>query len=507
MNLLRLSLILLIFSSSSLIAQSSMQFDGTDDYIDVDSTLSFQFLESMTYSFWANSEWQGNNYVIDMTDNPADYQNAGFRTLIGTIGGFGGTNFWFLQYMNGSTVTAQFNIEFKSNEWSHIACVIDKESESGNSIFYTMNTYVNAVLQNTTTLEVQGATRNDRLLTMTAAGPKIIGARHNFQNGRFFNGLLDDFSMHARALTQSEIETIVCTGVTPNDVNTMVYYDFNAGSGFTSTDRTGNGFDGANMGTVFNNTTFPDLSTVTPSADFNATTMSQSLTAQLENTSTGYDAAHWDFDDGTRDTTSAANVNHTFPTSGTYNVCVDVFGTCVSTSDQYCEDVVIECDPPVATFATIGNELVVSLNADDTDIDDIVWDFGDGETDSNNTFTLFHTYPAKGIYTICMYAFNDCGVDTACSDYNAVLANVEELEFGGFSVFPNPVENVINLELNDEPGLFDINIYDLSGKMVLKKINNRGTSVSIDRTSLAQGQYILEVERKGQKQHQKILLE
>jgi hypothetical protein len=506
MKILRLLPIFLLLSSTSLFAQSSLQFDGADDYVEIDSTLEFRFLENLTYSMWVNSEWDGSNYLVDITDNPADYNNAGFRTFIGTFGGFGGSSFYFSQYMNGDQRSNVFNITFKSNEWAHIACVAEKVGEIGDSHFYELRTYVNAVLQDSDTLEVESRNRVDRLLTLTPGGQKVLGARFNIQANRFLDGNMDDFSLHARVLTETEIQNIVCTGVTPNDNNTIIFYDFNAGSGFTSTDRTGNGYNGINHGPTFNNSTFPDLNNATPVADFDPNTTLQSLWANFDNTSVGYDIGFWTWDDGEFDTTSSNSVWHRFPESGTYNVCLDAIATC-GNSDQFCEDVNIVCDLPVATFVKIGNELVLSLNADDSGVDSVYWDFGDGDSDDGNNFTLFHTYPSKGLYTICLYAYNNCGVDTMCAEYNAVIQNVAELQMGGFKVFPNPVEDVIKLEVSDEPGHFDVSLYDLSGRMVFKQINNRGSSVMIERPGISAGEYIIEVDRNGVKHYQKLLLQ
>lgn len=483
---------------------SSLSFDGDDDYVEINDSLSFQFLESLSYSFWANSQWVGNNYVADITDNPADYNNAGFRTFIGTFGGGGGaTNFNFSQYMNGENTNLAFPITFKSNDWAHVACVVEKVSERGNSMFYELRAYVNGVIQASDTLEVQGPTRADRLLTLGAGGAKVLGARFNLLNFRYLDGLMDDFSMHAFALTETQIRSIVCTGVTPNNANTILFYNFNAGSGFTSADQTGNGFDGTNQGPLFNNSTFPDQNNLTPVADFDANTTSQSVFATFENLSVNYDVAFWTWGDGTFDTTSNAFIGHTFPSGGTYNVCIDAITAC-GNSDQFCDDVDLECDAPVASISIIGNDLVVAVSANDDAIDSVLWDFGDGETSSS--FTIFHTYNTNGVYQICLYVYNNCGFDTSCVEFNAVLQNVSELEYGGFSIFPNPVQENIHIEVADEPGLFDVSIFDLSGKLVFKQINNREKTLDIRRPELPLGEYILQVSRDNKKRHQKLLL-
>ena len=484
---------------------SSLSFDGVDDYVEIDDGLSFQFLESLSYSFWVKSEWDGNNYVADITDNPAEYNNAGFRTFIGTFGGgFGGTNFNFSQYMNGENTNLAFPIAFKSNEWVHVACVVDKVRELNNSMFYEMRAYVNGVMVDSDTLEVQGATRSDRLLTLSGSGNKVLGARFTLQNGRYLDGLMDDFSIHALALTQAQIRNIVCTGTTPNNANTILYYDFNEGTGFLSGDQTGNGFDGTNQGPLFNTSLAPDQNNITPVADYEANLTPQSVDAVFENLSVNYDVAFWTWGDGTFDTTTTnAFVFHSFPAGGTYNVCIDAITAC-GNSDQLCEDVDIECDVPVASFNSLGVEMEVALNGDDSEIDSVYWDFGDGTGSSD--FVVFHEYATPGIYEICMYVYNNCGVDTTCEEFNAVLQNVSELTYGGFKVFPNQIQEVIHLEVADGPGTFDVSIYDMNGRLIFKQINNRGASLDINRPRLSSGEYIIEVAINNERMYEKLLV-
>ena len=70
--------------------------------------------------------------------------------------------------------------------------------------------------------------------------------------------------------------------------------------------------------------------------------------------------------------------------------------------------------PPTASFTINMNELNVQFVNGSANADSGFYDFGDGTTSAAPN--PVHQYPAAGIYTACLYAFNDCGVDTFCME-------------------------------------------------------------------------------------------
>lgn len=121
---------------------------------------------------------------------------------------------------------------------------------------------------------------------------------------------------------------------------------------------------------------------------------------------------YWEFGDGT--TSVLQNPTHTYTASGTYTVCLTVFGTNAAgqqCKDRYCVDIKVEgcnanepckvaakysyktykCDLYLSDFSAAGAGSVIT---------NWYWDFGDG-----NTSTLqnpFHSYTANGVYTVCL---------------------------------------------------------------------------------------------------------
>lgn len=67
---------------------------------------------------------------------------------------------------------------------------------------------------------------------------------------------------------------------------------------------------------------------------------------------------------------------------------------------------------PSGSFTDVENGLMVNFDASASTADSANWDFGDSNTGSGTTTS--HTYAADGVYTVCLYAMNNCGTDTTC---------------------------------------------------------------------------------------------
>ncbi len=500
--------LLLLGVNSPLQAQNtSVVFDDqAGDYIEVQSDLSWLYLTGMTYSMWVKSDWEGSNYLVDFTDDPATYNQpgGGTRVFIGQF--FGGMI--FSMYQNGDNESINVDLDFKANEWVHLAFVVDSVELSGGGATgyefdYELRIYVNGILSASDIWTVSGANSLETFLSLDTVGPRVIGGRFNFQNGRYLGGSMDDFSIHAQALTQSEIGDIVCTGVTPNNNNTIVFYDFNEGSGFVAQDKTGNGFDGDLITPGYNPDAPGSLGAANPDADFSADNNDPSLWAQFTNESDDYDAAIWDWGDGTKDT-ALGNPWHMYPVEGTYNVCLDVVGACGG-ADQFCDDVDIECPIPEANFIMIPGGLSLTVEAEDDDVDSVYWDFGNGKNSSK--FTKINSYSSPGIYTICLYTFSNCGTDTLCQEYNAIAPGFNEHLFSDISLNPNPAKESFTLELGSVVENFSISILDIQGRVVFEDSGLKGSRYEFVNPGLDAGNYLVKLNIGDQALFERIVLE
>ncbi|AZA82496.1 hypothetical protein C1637_08120 [Chryseobacterium lactis] len=68
-----------------------------------------------------------------------------------------------------------------------------------------------------------------------------------------------------------------------------------------------------------------------------------------------------------------------------------------------------------------------------------------------------------------------------------------------FVVYPNPSKGLLNIKFANTSEAYDINIYDVSGKLVLSKLNNKATHNNVEAfnlTQLIKGDYLIKVKTK-----------
>ena len=132
------------------------------------------------------------------------------------------------------------------------------------------------------------------------------------------------------------------------------------------------------------------------------------------------------------------------------------------------------------------------------------WYWGDGS--SSIGFHPNHTYSVTGTYSICVTAYSACG-DSAVfcrnNDTSAIYINIlnrattgiEQVSGGNnqVSVYPNPTNGVLNVELGLLNEKTEITIIDVLGNIVMQSIIYNLKSI-IDISHLNKGIYFLRVE-------------
>jgi len=75
-----------------------------------------------------------------------------------------------------------------------------------------------------------------------------------------------------------------------------------------------------------------------------------------------------------------------------------------------------------------------------------------------------------------------------------------EEELGGIVVFPNPIENELNISTNSKP-VFGLSIFSVDGRLVYrKKVASEQSQHQINTSTLAKGVYVLQVLVEGSSQ-------
>src|SRR5690606_6335502 len=134
----------------------------------------------------------------------------------------------------------------------------------------------------------------------------------------------------------------------------------------------------------------------------------------------------------------------------------------------------------------------------------------DGQT-ANYTFnyTIPAAYDIDRIHVAVVVIDAETGyILNSNSAYVGTLGVNNPAINSGFSVYPNPANDIVNLQFNQD-GKFAVKVYDVTGKEVLAKAPEFLTSnaaLSLNVSSLSQGIYIISIEGESQSFSQKLII-
>jgi subtilisin-like proprotein convertase family protein len=108
------------------------------------------------------------------------------------------------------------------------------------------------------------------------------------------------------------------------------------------------------------------------------------------------------------------------------------------------------------------------------------------------------TFAVGGVYTITLFAENECGSDSTSVTLGIMNIGVQEASgIEGFNMYPNPAHNrlVMDMSLNENRKI-DIQFFDQLGQIVLNQRNDLkvgANTINFDLSSLAQGVYSIRI--------------
>jgi PKD repeat protein len=201
----------------------------------------------------------------------------------------------------------------------------------------------------------------------------------------------------------------------------------------------------------------------------------------------------WAWDFGDSQTSTLQNPIHSYATAGTYTICLVATNVC-GDADTVCTSVTI-CGQLVADFMfTENQDSLWVMNMSTGAAVTWLWDFGDSQTSSLQNPPV-HLYSAEGIYTVCLTITDICGnSDTVCEDVTIIFISVNEMNssvIGG--IYPNPVNDQLNISFNGELQNGQLEIVDQTGRVVMSVQNVTGKTMNLDVKALAAGMYTLRV--------------
>ena len=131
------------------------------------------------------------------------------------------------------------------------------------------------------------------------------------------------------------------------------------------------------------------------------------------------------------------------------------------------------------------------------------WNFGDG-----NTSTLFephHKYLTGGNYHVYLEVSKCNQIDTTSLDIQVLPTLIKKIKHINVEVFPNPIENEINIKTDKAYQISNINIISIEGKLIESFDSIEGKSIKLRTQKLSSGIYILNFEIEGKTHHYRII--
>jgi PKD repeat protein len=150
----------------------------------------------------------------------------------------------------------------------------------------------------------------------------------------------------------------------------------------------------------------------------------------------------------------------------------------------------------VAEFTYIISGNAVVFNNLSQFGDSYLWNFGDGNTSTEENPT--HFYETLGLYTVTLSVTNGCGTRTRSRSFNNLTLGVDEDVENTFGLYPNPASDELFItSAKDVNGTTVLEVTSLAGKRVMVQTvcsMNANGRLRLDVSGLGQGMYLLSVQ-------------
>jgi len=223
----------------------------------------------------------------------------------------------------------------------------------------------------------------------------------------------------------------------------------------------------------------------------NETDICQDDEVTFTDASTNASSWDWDFGEGAVPSTASTQGPHTvnYANEGLKTVLLTINGSLTETKEDYISVAL----SPTADFAYDGTDLTVEFANTSTNATSYLWDFGDGNTSTEND--PIHTYSVAGTYMVNLTATQlDCAHDTM----HEVMVPLVGLEENGvvesILVYPNPGTELVKIRYRiPDAGYQMIELFSIEGRLIWEKemIDNE---MIIDVSDLPEGLYTVRLQ-------------
>ena len=170
------------------------------------------------------------------------------------------------------------------------------------------------------------------------------------------------------------------------------------------------------------------------------------------------------------------------------NIEVNAENICGTTANSLIA-VTIFAGAPTSSFTQSNVVYDYTFTSTSLDATSWSWDFGDGMGVSSIENPNY-TYTTNGIFTVTLIVENGCGTDTYTEQVTITGVGIDENVQSMLVVYPNPVNDFLTLQIQEDQLGEDYSIRDVTGK-VLSSGTFKAIETSIGVKNFAQGIYFI----------------
>ncbi|MBN4062208.1 PKD domain-containing protein [Bacteroidales bacterium AH-315-I05] len=164
----------------------------------------------------------------------------------------------------------------------------------------------------------------------------------------------------------------------------------------------------------------------------------------------------------------------------------------------------LKCNTPAADFVYSVVDSTITVTFTDSSLNAVayLWDFGDGQTSTEQN--PVHIYSTPGTYTATLTAYANCDTNVVSKTVIILSVGTEQhfITENHFTIYPNPTNGNFNIRMdlpkeNKRLRTAQIKISDLTGRMVYEKnmaVTNAQTDLFVNIAELANALYFLQLQ-------------
>lgn len=164
---------------------------------------------------------------------------------------------------------------------------------------------------------------------------------------------------------------------------------------------------------------------------------------------------------------------------------------------------------PTGSFNYANSGTSFNFLASGNNIDEYIWDFGDGSDTTLNTNLVNHVFENNSSYIVQLIVSNEC--DTAIYSLNIIVGAItpgiiEVVNTENIEIYPNPFDDKTKISTKNLKGILSVKIYNNIGNEVLN-FKTKKKVFFIEKQNLSKGIYYIEiVDKKNYKSVSKLYI-